>query len=112
MLECKAKKRASAIKKIRAKFGRGVVYELLVFCSGKNIYAQIVDLKSGNTKLSMSTCDKNDKKNHRNIATASKLGAEMAKKCKQEKITNVSFNRAEKIFHGVVKALADSFYKE
>ncbi len=46
MLECKAKKRASAIKKIRAKFGRGVVYELLVFCSGKNIYAQIVDLKS------------------------------------------------------------------
>ena len=112
MFKCKLEKRASAIKKIRAKFGRNVSHEVLVFCSGRNIYAQVVDLKNGNTKFSISTCDKNDKKNHRNIATASKLGSDIAKKCKQENITNVSFNRAEKIFHGVVKAVADGFYQE
>ena len=33
----------------------------------------------------------------------------LAQKCSEAKI-NPSFNRAEKIFHGVVKELADSFY--
>ena len=111
MFVCKKKKRAAAIKRIRSKFGRSVEYEILVFCSNRNIYAQIVNLKSGLTKNTLSTCDKNDKKNHRNIKTANDLGKRLADECKKNKISNVSFNRAEKIFHGVVKAVADGFYE-
>jgi len=111
MFGFRRKKRSSAIKRIRAKFGRGVQYEALLFCSSRNIYAQIIDIKSGETKLTVSTCKKGDKKNHRNIAEASKLGKLLSEKCKEAKISNVSFNRAEKIFHGVVKAVADGFYQ-
>jgi large subunit ribosomal protein L18 len=112
MLAIRRKKRTSAIKRIRAKFGRHVEHEILVFCSGRNIYAQIINLKSGVTEFSICTCDKNDTKNHRNIKTAAELGKKLSVECKKRKINNVSFNRAEKIFHGVVKAVADGFYKK
>jgi len=105
------KKRTGAIKRIRAKFGRKVNYEALLFCSSRNVYAQIVDLRNGQTKFTVSTCKKGDKKNHRNIENAKNLGKVLAEKCKENKIENVSFNRAEKIFHGVVKAVADEFYQ-
>lgn len=105
-------KRSGAIKKIRAKFGRAVDYELLVFCSDRNIYLQIVDLKSGLTKVSVSTLKKGNKQNNRNISCGTELGGRLAEICKQKGIKNVSFNRAEKIFHGVVKAVADGFYEK
>ena len=105
-------KRSSAIKKIRAKFGRFVEYELLVFCSNRNIYSQIVDLKSGLTKVSVSTLTKGNKKNNRNVSCGGELGAKLAEICEQKGIKNVSFNRANKIFHGVVKAVADGFYEK
>ena len=111
MFEFKRKKRCSAIKRIRAKFGRGVRYEALLFCSSRNIYAQIIDIKNGKTVFTVSTCKKGDKKNHRNISYATNLGKDVAMRCKNENIKDVSFNRAEKIFHGVVKAFADGFYQ-
>ena len=67
MFSVKKKKRCSAIKRIRSKFGRDVCYEILIFCSRRNIYAQVVNLKSGRTEITVSTCDKNNKANHRNI---------------------------------------------
>ena len=103
-------KRSSAIKKIRAKFGRNVGYELLVFCSNRNIYLQIIDLRSGLTKISVSTLDKGNKHNNCNVLCGRELGCALADKCKQNGIYSVSFNRADKIFHGVVKAVADGFY--
>lgn len=105
----KRRKRVSNIKMITNKFGYGCQNELLIFISNKNIYAQVVDLESGKTLFSASTISK-DKKNHRNILSATELGKVLADKCKDKKINKISFNRAEKIFHGVVKALADSFY--
>ena len=111
MREYRRQKRASAIKKIRAKFGYGCQYEVLLFCSNKNVYAQVVDLKSGNTLLGVSTLALRDgAKNCKNIKKAEELGKILADKCKEKKITKISFNRAEKIFHGVVKSVADSFY--
>ena len=110
MRSLKKQKRSAAIKKIRNKFGYGCQNEILLFVSNKNIYAQVVDLSNGNTLCSVSTLVFNNKGNSRNIANATKLGVELAKKCNELKIQKPSFNRAEKIFHGVVKALADSFY--
>lgn len=113
MFAIKRKKRDSAIKRIRAKFGRNIKHEILIFCSGRNIYAQIVNLSSGLTETTLSTCNKNDnKKNHRNIETAKNIGKKLADECKKRNIKDVSFNRAEKIFHGVVKAVADGFYQK
>ena len=110
MRSLKKQKRNSAIKKVRNKFGYGCKNEVLLFVSNKNIYAQVVDLSSGNTLCSVSTLVFNNKGNSRNIENATRLGMELAKKCNELKIQKPSFNRAEKIFHGVVKALADSFY--
>ena len=103
-------KRNSAIKKIRGKFGYSCQHEVLLFVSNKNIYAQIVDLSNGNTLCAVSTLAFKNKGNSRNIENATKLGIDLAKKCNELKIKQPSFNRAEKIFHGVVKAVADSFY--
>lgn len=110
MRSLKKQKRNSAIKKVRNKFGYGCKNEVLLFVSNKNIYAQVVDLSSGNTLCSVSTLVFNNKGNSRNIENATRLGIELAKKCNELKIQKPSFNRVEKIFHGVVKALADSFY--
>lgn len=129
MFYVKRKKRSGAIKRIRAKFGRDVKFELLIFCSNRNVYAQIIDLKKGMTKFTVSTLSRDNdnshnndnskktykveskKKNYRNINIAHELGVKVAERCKAEKISDVSFNRAEKIFHGVVKAVADGFYE-
>lgn len=112
MLSYRRKKRISAIKRIRDRFGMNVEHEVLVFCSGRNVYAQVINLKSGLTEITVSTCKKGDKKNHKNISTAIDLGKRLAKECENRKISNISFNRAEKIFHGVVKAVVDSFYQK
>lgn len=110
MLTYKRRKRASAIKRIRAKFGRDTQYEVLVFCSRRNLYVQLFDLCAKKTRFTLSTCDEKDKKNHRNISTAQQLGVKLADRCRTDGINNVSFNRAEKTFHGVVKAIASGFY--
>ena len=94
---------------ITSKFGYGCKYEVLLFVSGKNIYAQLIDLMNKKTLFSVSTLSK-DNKNHRNIVCGKNLGKMLAEKCNAAKISNISFNRGEKIFHGIVKALADSFY--
>ena len=107
----KRKKRTGAIKKIRAKFGYGCKNEVLLFVSNKNVYAQVNDLLKNKTLFAISTLNlKKDKNlNVKNDKEAEELGKLLAKKCKEAKL-NPSFNRAEKIFHGVVKAVADSFY--
>lgn len=110
MMVQRQEKRAGAIKRIRSKFGYGAKHEVLVFVSSRNIYAQVIELGSGKTLFTVSTLSKGNKKNCRNIENAQKLGAVLALKCKEANIEKISFNRAEKIFHGVVKALADSFY--
>ena len=112
MLELRKRKRDKAVKRIRSRFGRNVKHEILIFCSCRNIYAQVINLLSGITEITVSTCNKDDKKNHRNVHYAGILGKELAQKCSEKDIIRPSFNRGEKIFHGVVKAVADSFYGE
>ena len=104
----KRKKRSSNIKMITSKFGYKCRYEVLLFVSGKNIYAQIIDDVAGNTLVSCSTLDKEIKTKHANKEAAKEVGALIAKKATEKKITEVVFDRGGYIYHGVVKELAEA----
>ena len=81
---------------------------LCVFRSNKAIYAQIIDDTKGNTLVSASTLDKEVKNKHSNKEAAKEVGALIASRAKEKKITNVVFDRSGYIYHGVIKELADS----
>ena len=79
---------------------------LNVFRSNTNIYAQIIDDEAGRTLVSTSSLELKLDKN--NIETAKKVGESIAKKEKKEKITEVVFDRSGYLYHGRIKALAES----
>ena len=81
---------------------------LCMYRSNTGIYAQIIDDVKGTTLVSASTLDKEIKTKHANIETAKEVGALIAKRAKDKKITNVVFDRSGYQYHGVVKALAES----
>ena len=89
-------------------------YRLSVFRSSKNIYAQIIDDDKGKTLLSTSTLDKKIKskfKNTGNKEAASEIGKILAEKAKEKGIKKVIFDRGKYLYHGRIKALADSARK-
>ena len=82
---------------------------LSVYKSLKNIYAQIIDDKSGNTLASASTLEKPlGLVGKNNIQAAKVVGAEIGKRAAKVGIQDIYFDRGSFIFHGKVKALADS----
>ena len=90
-------------------------YRLYVFRSKKNIYAQIIDDSKGKTLISSSTLDKDVKskfKNTGNKDAAVETGKILADKAKKKGIKKVIFDRGSYIYHGRIKALADSARKE
>ncbi len=89
-------------------------YRLSIFRSSKNIYAQIIDDDKGKTLLSSSTLDKKIKskfKNTGNKEAASEIGKILAEKAKEKGIKKVIFDRGKYLYHGRIKALADSARK-
>ena len=81
---------------------------LCVFRSNNNIYVQIIDDVKGNTLAQASTLDKEVKTKHSNIEAAKEVGELIAKKALEKNIKQVVFDRGGYIYHGVVKALAES----
>lgn len=84
---------------------------LSVFRSGKHIYAQLIDDKSGKTLASASSLDKDVKgklKSTSTVEAAKSVGAAIAKKAQDAKVKEVVFDRGGYLFHGRVKALADA----
>lgn len=79
---------------------------LNVFRSNTNMYAQIIDDGSGKTLVSTSSLELKLDKN--NIETAKKVGESLAKKAIEAKITEVVFDRSGYLYHGRIKALAES----
>ncbi len=79
---------------------------LNVYRSNTNIYAQIIDDEAGRTLVSTSSLELKLDKN--NIETAKKVGESIAKKAKDAKITEVVFDRSGYLYHGRIKALAES----
>ena len=82
---------------------------LAVFRSNKQIYAQLIDDTAGNTLASASSLDKefkNLKENKINQAIA--VGKLIAKNAKEKGIDSVVFDRGGFLYHGRIKALAES----
>jgi len=84
---------------------------LCVFRSNKHIYAQVIDDLAGVTIISASTMDKSvaeGLKSTSNIEAAKAVGKAVALKAIDKGIGSVVFDRGGYIYHGKVKALADS----
>lgn len=91
--------------------GTGEKPRLSVYKSLNNIYAQLVDDVAGKTLLAASTLEKDIRsavKHGGNLDAAKKVGASLAQKALNKKITNVVFDRAGYRYHGCIKALADA----
>ena len=91
-------------------------HRLSIFRSNSNIYVQLIDDKNGKTILASSSLDKDIKKvtknNGGNIKAAELVGVNIAIKAKKKGINKVCFDRGGYLYHGRVKALADSARKE
>lgn len=83
---------------------------LCVSRSNKNIYAQIIDDSKKATEIGISTLSKefSHLKNRSNIASAKELGKSIALKAKERGITKVVFDRNGFLYHGKIKAFAES----
>ena len=82
---------------------------LAVFRSAKHIYAQIIDDVAGTTLTAASTQDASLKENYGgNIEAAATVGKLIAEKALEKGIKQVVFDRGGLLYHGRVKALADS----
>ncbi len=81
---------------------------LTVFRSNSEIYAQVVDDKSGKTLASASSSEKEFKKANGTKTEMSKMvGKAIAEKAKSAGISKVVFDRSGYLYHGRVKALAE-----
>ena len=99
-------------KRVRAKIsGTPERPRLSVYKSNANIYAQVIDDVNGVTLASANTLQKDvagDLENKSNIEAAGKVGEAIAKRAIEAGISEVAFDRNGNIYHGKVKALAES----
>ncbi len=87
---------------------------LAVFRSVAHIYAQVIDDMSGRTVVSAASTEPSLKPQFSgdtrggNQAGAAALGRLIAERLKEKGITRVVFDRGGNLYHGRVKAVADS----
>jgi len=82
---------------------------LAVFRSNSHIYVQLIDDVKGVTLAAASTNEEELRgKAGKNLDGAKAVGALIAKRALAKKMTNIVFDRGGYIYHGRVKALADS----
>lgn len=84
---------------------------LSVFRSAKHIYAQVIDDTTGSTLAHASTLSKDLKGTlgeDDKTAAAKKVGALIAKICKDKGVARVVFDRNGYLYHGRISALAQA----
>jgi len=84
---------------------------LSVFRSAKHIYAQVIDDTTGKTIAHASTLSKDLKgtlSDDDKTAAAKKVGALIAKICKDKGVGKVVFDRNGYLYHGRISALAQA----
>ncbi len=89
-------------------FGTATKPRLSVFRSNKEIYAQLVDDKSGTTLVSISSRDKEIEAKGSKSEIAKLVGKSVAEKAIKAGIETIAFDRNGFLYHGRVKALADA----
>jgi len=104
--------RLSRKRRIRKKIsGTGERPRLTVFRSARHIYAQIVDDLQGRTLVAASTLSKEIREKLAGLKkseTAKEVGRLLAVKAQEKGISQVIFDRNGFLYHGRVKAVADS----
>lgn len=78
---------------------------LVVFRSGKHMYAQVVNDVDGHTLVAASSLAVETKATGKELAK--EIGKEIAKVAIAKNITNVVFDRNGYLYHGRVKSLAE-----
>lgn len=88
--------------------GRGRC-RLSVFCSGKNVYAQVIDDRQGRTLAAASTLERDlGLRGRGNREGAKRIGALVAERAKAAGVEQVVFDRGGYQYHGRVRELADA----
>jgi len=107
----KAAARQKRKQRIKKKFRGGERLRLSVFRSCKHIYAQIIDDGQGRTLAAASTLSgelKDQLSGLKKVEAAKAVGKLLAAKAKAQGIQQVVFDRNGFLYHGRVKAVADS----
>ena len=98
-------------KRIRKKvLGTSERPRLNVYRSLNHIYVQLIDDLKGATLVSANSAEgkKGERRTGGNLAAARSVGKHIAERAKAKGIEKVVFDRGGYIYHGRVKALADS----
>ncbi len=98
------KRQVRVRKKVRGTSERP---RLSVFRSARHMYVQLIDDTKGVTLAASSTLNLKDEYTG-NIKSAEKIGQDIAEKAKNLGLKSVVFDRNGFLYHGRVKALADS----
>jgi large subunit ribosomal protein L18 len=102
------RRKARVRRGVRARaYGRP---RLSVFRSSKQIYAQIIDDEKGETLVSASSMEKENRealKTGANAEAARLVGKLIAERAKSKGVEQVVFDRGAYMYHGRVKALAE-----
>lgn len=103
----KVQKRIRIKRRVRGKIsGSSELPRLTVYKSNKEIYAQLVDDVSGKTLASASSRALETRGSKTEVSTA--VGKAIAEKAKEAGVSAVVFDRNGFVYHGRIKALADS----
>ena len=98
-------------RRVRSKiFGTAERPRLSVHRSNAHIYAQVIDDADGKTICSASTLDAEFRATGKigsNVEAAEKIGELVGKRAVEKGVTEVTFDRGGRLYHGRVKALAD-----
>jgi large subunit ribosomal protein L18 len=104
----KNEERVRRHKRVRTKIsGTAQRPRLCVFRSNANITVQVIDDVKGVTLVSASSVEMK-LANGGNVEAAKAVGAEVAARALKANISSVVFDRGGYLYHGRVKALADS----
>jgi len=105
----KRKSRKRIQQRIRKRIsGTESIPRLCVFRSNKNISCQLVDDTKGQTIMFVSSKEIADKVAGTKIDQAKAVGKAIAKKASDNNIKKIIFDRSGYLYHGRIKALADS----
>ena len=94
--------------KIRSNITKQSKPRLSIFKSNKNIYAQLIESNGSKVIVSASSNEKDNKLGNNNIESAKLIGKTIASRALDAGIKEVVFDRSGYIYHGKVKALAES----
>jgi large subunit ribosomal protein L18 len=98
-------------KRARAKISELGANRLVIFCTPRHIYAQLIAPTGSEVIASASTLDKAvsaQVEKTGNVAAATAVGKAIAERAVEKGITKIAFDRSGFLYHGRVKALAEA----